>query len=135
MISLLIPANTFGSGSVFRIVSRSRRGTAVGANTNIRIVINSTNSPTAGTPTIIASGILGSGAQPGSIARTLSINGTTTTIPQIGIGSAANDDEAFGITFSQVTNIDWTVNQYVILGGTAASGESQVPESLTITPL
>jgi hypothetical protein len=135
MISLLIPANTFGSGSVFRIVSRSRRVTAVGANTNIRIVINSTNSPTAGTPTIIASGILGSGAQPGSIARTLSINGTTTTIPQIGIGSAANDDEAFGITFSQVTNIDWTVNQYVILGGTAASGESQVPESLTITPL
>ena len=135
MISLLIPANTFGSGDVFRIVSRSRRLTPSGANTNIRIVLNTTNSPTAGSPTIIATGILGSNAMPGSIARTISINGTETALAQSAIGTASNDDEAFTITFSQVTNIDWTVNQYVILAGTAATGESQVPLSLTITPL
>jgi hypothetical protein len=135
MISLLIPANTFGSGDVFRIVSRSRRVTPQGSNTNIRIVLNTTNSPTAGSPTILASGILGSNASPGSIARTLTINGTETALPTTAIGSATNDDEAFNITYSQVTTIDWTVNQYVILAGTAATGESQVPLSLTVTPI
>jgi hypothetical protein len=135
MISILIPANTFGSGDVFRIVSRSSRLTPQGASTNIRIVINSQNSPTAGTPTILASGTLGSGAAPGSIARTLSIVGSDTILPQSGIGSAANDDEAFSITYSSVNTINWALDQYLILAGTAASGESQVPRSLTVTPL
>jgi hypothetical protein len=135
MISLLIPANTFGSGDVFRIVSRSQRLTPTGTTTNIRIVINTTNSPTSGSPTILANGTLGSGALPGSIAKTLSINGTTTTIPTTAIGTANNDDEAFGISFSEITTIDWTVAQYIILAGTATTGESQKPASLTITPL
>ena len=135
MISILIPANTFGVGDIFRIVSRSARLTPQGANTNIRIVINSTNSPTAGSPTIIATGILGSSALPGSIARTLSIPGSNTIIPNTNIGTTLNDDEAFGISFSSITSINWAVDQYVILAGTAASGESQVPYSLTINPL
>ena len=135
MISLLIPANTFGSGSVFRIVSRSRRVTPQGAATNIRLVINSTNSPTAGSPTILASGTLGTSAIPGSIARTVSINGTTTTIVSNTFASANSDDEAFGITYSDISTIDWTATQYIILAGTAATGESQVPVSLTVTPL
>ena len=135
MISLTVPANTFGSGSVFRIRSRSRRLTPAGASTNIRIVINATNSPTAGSPTILASGTLGTSAQPGTIARTISVDGTTTTIPPTAIGSSGSNDEAFGTVFSLITTIDWTVTQYIILAGTAASGESQVPASLTITPL
>lgn len=135
MISILIPANTFGSGDVFRIVSRSNRVTAQGASTNIRIVLNTQNSPTAGTPTILASGTLGTSAVPGSIARTLSIQGSNTILPTPNIGSALNDDEAFGYSFTSVSTINWAVDQYVILAGTAASGESQVPFSLTITPI
>lgn len=135
--SLTIPAGTFTSGSVFRIIARVKRITA-SSTSNTRIVVNSTDHPTTGTPTILASGNFTATQQPGAISRVLSITGTTTKFGGTGLGGSnpTNNDIKDGIAFSDITAIDWSVTQYIILAGTAVgAGETQENISLSVAPV
>jgi len=137
IVSLTIPAGTFTSGSVFRIIARVRRVSA-SSTSNTRIVVNSTDHPTTGTPTILASGNFTATQPPGAISRILSITGTTTKFAGTGLGgsSPGNNDINNNLSFSDITAIDWSVTQYIILAGTAVgAGETQENVSLSVAPI
>jgi hypothetical protein len=137
IVSLTIPAGTFTDGSVFRIIARVKRNSA-SSTSNTRIVVNSTDHPTTGSPTILASGNFTATQPPGAISRILSITGTTTKFGGTGLAGSnpTNNDIKDGVTFTDITAIDWSVTQYIILAGTAVGvAETQQNVSLSVAPV
>jgi hypothetical protein len=137
--SLTIPANTFGSGSIFRIYVRAKRTNPSGStNGSIRLVINSTDHPTTGSPTILLTASMTTAQSPGGFVRTVSVTGTTTRIAPTGFGtnSPGNDDMVANYAYSDITTIDWTVTQYFVVGATAP-GTNETIEliSLSVAPI
>lgn len=128
MKSILIPANTYATGDVVKILSRAIRSTATGTSTNY-FYINTTNSLTGATLV---------GMQQGAFAfygmeRTLYIKSSTNT-ETINSSNSVSGSEAAAFAFaSSNLNIDWTVNQYIIAAfQNAAVGNSTVMSSLII---
>jgi hypothetical protein len=128
MKSILIPANTYATGDIIRILSRAIRNTATGTATNF-FYINTTNSLTGATLVATQS----TAARFYALERNLLIKSTTisetvdvaTTISSdiLGVSTSANSD----------LNINWAVNQYVIAAfQNAAVGNSTVMSSLII---
>jgi hypothetical protein len=139
LASLTIPANTFGSGSIFRIYVRAKRTNPSGStNGSIRLVINSNDHPTTGSPTILLTASMTTVQSPGGFVRTVSVTGTTTRIAPTGFGtnSPGNDDMVANYAYSDITTIDWTVTQYFVVGATAP-GTNETIEliSLSVAPI
>lgn len=127
MKSVLIPANTYATGDIVKVLSRAIRSTATGTANNY-FYINTTNSLTGATLVGIQSSASNFYGMERSIyikSNTISetINTVTSSGSEIGVG-------ANGISN---LNIDWTVNQYIIAAfQNAAVGNSTVMSSLII---
>lgn len=138
-VSILIPANTFGSGDIFRIVQRTFRPAGTTGAATIRMGFNTANSTSgAGMVWLVGSASsISAGTYPGTTQRHISIDGTTTTFANVGWGSASNDDIFFATNaYGQTTAIDWTINQYLIIGASTSSGaDSLTSYFLSVSPL
>jgi hypothetical protein len=127
MKSILIPANTYSTGDVVKLLSRAIRSTATGTAINY-FYINTTNSLTGATLVGTQSSTSNFYGMERSIyikSNTISetINTVTSSGSEVGVG-------ANGISN---LNIDWSVNQYIIAAfKNAAIGDSTVMSSLII---
>lgn len=128
MKSILIPANTFATGDIVKILSRAIRSTATGSASNL-FYINTTNSLTGATLT--ASQI--NTTRFYAMERNLYIKSTTIS-ETINVSTNINSDNAAAsIVANANLNIDWTVNQYIIAAfQNSAVGDSTVMSSLII---
>jgi hypothetical protein len=135
-VSLEIPANTFGSGSIFRILQRTIRPTSATAAT-IRLGFNTAISTSGANMVWLSSAAstINAGAFTGTTQRHISIEGTTTSYYLGGWGSASNDDVIFAYNPSQTTAIDWTVTQYLIIGASTGASDSMQNIFTSISPL
>lgn len=133
LVSLLIPANTFGSGDVFQLRTRETR-TGTGSS-NLRLAFN-TSASLSGSPNYItALTPFTSTVIPNLSERTISINGTTSSYYNSGAnGWGAAGSENGTATVSSTTLIDWTVDQYLIVVAQAAAGDTITHVFTTIIP-
>lgn len=127
MKSILIPANTYATGDVVKILNRAIRNTATGTANNY-YYINTTNSLTGatlvGTQSIAASYY--------AMEKTLYIKSSTIS-ETINTASSSGSEVGTGTNGIINLNIDWTVNQYIIAAfKNAAVGDSTVMSSLII---
>jgi hypothetical protein len=128
MKSILIPANTYTTGDVVKILNRAIRSTSSGVGINW-LYINTTNSLTGATLV---------GTQSASVIfyateRTLYIKSATNTETINSSTSVSGSEVAVFAFASSNLNINWTVNQYVIAAfRNAAVGDSTVMSSLII---
>ena len=135
-VSLLIPANTFASGDIFKII---HRGTKTGTgNSSIRWGFNTANNLTGINYITAAVNITG---QPGTASRHISIltSGATTTTSffNSGLGNYAtnqSNDIIQNHVTSTSTAIDWTVDQYFILAASTVAGDAFTNVFLSISP-
>ena len=128
MKSILIPANTFATGDVVKILNRAVRNTATGTANNY-YYINTTNSLTGAT-------LIG-GQSSASIffamERSLYIKSATNTETLLAASSSSASEAVTSALGASNLNINWTVNQYVIAAfQNAAVGNSTVMSSLII---
>ena len=128
MKSVLIPANTYATGDVVKILSRAIRNTTTGTASNY-FYINTTNSLTGATLV---------GTQTAAVIyyaqeRVLYIKSATNSETINSSNSVSGSEIAvFGFASSNL-NIDWSVNQYIIAAfQNAAVGNSTVMSSLII---
>ena len=106
--SQLVPANTFTTGDVIRVTTRSRKVGAAG-NLTIRIYANTANSLTGAT-------LLGTFASVGlmiPIQRHLAIKSATNTETHSATTSLVSDISPTTVAVTS-SNIDWTQGQYII---------------------
>jgi hypothetical protein len=128
MKSVLIPANTFTTGDIVKVLNRAVRSTATGAATDY-LYINTTNSLTGATLVGIAQGTFSFFG----MERSLYIKSSTNSETINSSGGAAGSEVAAGTSGASSLNINWAVNQYVIAAfQNAAVGNSTVMSSLII---
>jgi hypothetical protein len=131
MKSILIPANTYATGDVLKLLNRAIRNTATGTAINY-FYINTTNSLTGATL---------AGSQAGvfswfGMERSLYIKSTTVSETINNITSPSGSEVGATVNGNLNLNIDWTVNQYIIAAfQNAAVGNSTVMSSLIIQKL
>jgi hypothetical protein len=135
-VSLEIPANTFGNGSIFRILQRTLRPTS-GTAATIRLGFNTAISTSGANMVWLSSAAstINAGAFTGTTQRHISIEGTTTSYYLAGWGSASNDDVIFAYNPAQTAAIDWTVTQYLIIGASTGASDTMQNIFTSITPL
>jgi len=128
MKSILIPANTFATGDVVKILNRAIRSTATGTGINY-FYINTTNSLTGATLVGTQSGAVRFYA----MERNLYIKSTTVSETIDVATSVSTDNTAVLAAANSNLNINWGVNQYIIGAfQNAAVGNSTVMSSLII---
>jgi hypothetical protein len=111
LTGLLIPANTFTVGNSFDVLVRVLRNTIAGTCTH-RIYLNITND-LAGTPILVGNAVVTAGFIGLLLSRNLLIRSSTVTAYFPGATNAVID-----ITLStsfDLSNIDWTINQYLVV--------------------
>ena len=111
--SILISANTFTAGQAFRIENRTSRTAGATASTVVALYIN-TSIAVGGT--LIGQWSMGSGVAGGIMTRGIAITSATTSI--YNSTSAIAD---YSVTGINTANIDWTLNQYLIVAYTNPS--------------
>ena len=128
MKSILIPANTYTTGGVVKILNRAVRNTATGSASNY-FYINTTNSLTGAT----LIGLQSATAWVLGMERTLYIKSATNSETFISSVSGSGSEVGVSLSAPSNLNIDWTVNQYIIAAfQNAAVGNSTVMSSLII---
>jgi hypothetical protein len=123
LTGLLIPANTFTVGESFDVLVRIFRNTSLGTCTH-RIYVNPTND-LAGTPILIGNAVVTAGFTGMLMTRNLLIRSSTVTAHYPGATNSVTD-----ITLStsfDLSNIDWTVNQYLVV----ATQPSAITQTIT----
>jgi hypothetical protein len=128
MKSILIPANTYTTGDIVKLLSRAVRSTATGTATGY-FYINTTNSLTGATLVGFAQGSFSFFGMERSLYIKSATNSETfnTSVSSAGIEISA------GTNGSSSLNINWAVNQYVIAAfQNAAVGNSTIMSSLII---
>lgn len=118
--SILIPAGTFSSGQSFRIESKASRPTNAIASTNHALYINIVNNLT-GSPILIGSYAMGNGTLGGTMTRAIAITSSTTSVY-----TAASAVSDIGVGAPSTSNINWAINQYLIVA-------FQNPANTTVT--
>jgi hypothetical protein len=126
VVSVLIPANTITVGNIIEIKTRVGKTGTAGVVT-VRVYVNTADSIVTPSPTLIMSM-----ATPQTINiflgtdRTAIVKSATNT--QTGQANAAfNSDAVSGNATLTNSNIDWTVNQYIIFAiQNGANGDSSV---------
>jgi hypothetical protein len=128
MKSILIPANTYATGDVVKILNRAIRSTATGTSINY-FYINTTNSLTGATLVATQTGAVRFYA----MERNLYIKSATISETIDVATSISGDGVAVSTSANSNLNIDWSVNQYIIAAfQNAAVGNSTVMSSLII---
>jgi nitrogen fixation protein len=128
MKSILIPANTYATGDVVKLLNRAIRSTATGTAINY-FYINTTNSLTGATLV----GTQSSASRYYANERNLYIKSTTVSETINVITSISSDTNVSSVNANSNLNIDWTVNQYIIAAfQNAAVGNSTIMSSLII---
>lgn len=128
MKSILIPANTFATGDVVKILNRAIRSTATGTGVNY-FYVNTTNSLTGATLVGTQSGA----ARFYGMERNLYIKSTTVSETINVSTTVSGDNPAISVSANANLNIDWSANQYIIAAfQNAAVGDSTVMSSLII---
>lgn len=128
MKSVLIPANTYTTGDVVKILNRVIRNYTVGTAINY-FYINTTNSLTGASLIATQSGVF----RFYSMERNLYIKSTITTETLPFTISSNNDSGTAILTSGQNININWGVNQYIISAfQNAITSESTIMSSLII---
>lgn len=127
MKSVLIPANTYATGDIAKLLSRAIRNTSTGVAFNY-FYVNTINSLTGATLIGNQSGVYGYFG----MERSLYIKSLTNT-ETINTASVSGSEVAIVANGNYNINIDWTVNQYIISAFKNASvGDSTVMSSLII---
>ena len=127
MKSILIPANTYATGDVVKLLNRVIRNTASGTAANY-FYINTTNSLTGATLV----GTQSTSASYYAMERSIYIKSTTIS-ETINTASSSGSEVGTGTNGISNLNIDWTVNQYIIAAfKNAVAGESTIMSSLII---
>lgn len=116
--SILIPANTISDGAVIRVRSFCEKVGVLSTCVH-RFYINSTNDLTApnliGTQGSTAANFIGG-------ARTLIVRSATETLTGSPTSNINDDEAAAGTSAApQILNIDWTIDQYIIIACQTAS--------------
>jgi hypothetical protein len=128
MKSVLIPANTYTTGDVVKILNRAVRNTATGGAIDY-LYINTTNTLTGATLVGTMSGSLSFYG----MERSLYIKSATNSETFNTTASSAGSEVVTGVNGASSLNINWAVNQYVIAAfQNAAVGNSTVMSSLII---
>ncbi len=131
MKSVLIPANTYATGDVVKLLNRAIRSTATGTAINY-FYINTTNSLTGAT----LIGTQSAASRYYANERNLYIKSTTVSETIDVTTSISSDANVSSANANSNLNIDWTVNQYIIAAfQNAAVGNSTVMSSLIIQKL
>ena len=131
MKSVLIPANTYATGDVVKLLNRAVRSTATGTAANY-FYINTTNSLTGAT--LIGTQLAASRYYANE--RNLYIKSTTVSETIDVTTSISSDANVSSANANSNLNINWTVNQYIIAAfQNAAVGNSTVMSSLIIQKL
>jgi hypothetical protein len=126
VVSVLIPANTITVGNIIEIKARAGKTGGAGI-TTLRVYVNTADSIVSPAPTLLTTTALASIAQNyigidrSAIVKTATNTQTaaaTVTIPS---------DAAAGTAALTNSNVDWTVNQYIIFAlQNGAAGDSTV---------
>ena len=128
MKSILIPANTYATGDVVKILSRAIRSTPGGTAINY-FYINTTNSLTGATLVSTQNGAFRFYA----MERNLYIKSTIISETIDVATSISSDANVASTAGNSDLNIDWSVNQYIIAAfQNAAVGNSTVMSSLIL---
>jgi hypothetical protein len=128
MKSILIPANTYLTSDVVKILSRAVRNTATGSASNY-FYINTTNSLTGATLV----GLQSAAAWVLGMERNLYIKSATNSETFISSVSSSGSEVGVSLSAPSNLNIDWSVNQYIISAfQNAAVGNSTIMSSLII---
>lgn len=128
MKSVLIPANTFATGDVVKILSRAIRNTATGSANNL-FYLNTTNTLTGATllATQTSTSIFF------GMERSIYIKSATNSETIIPTNSSSGSEVGVSVLGVSNLNINWAVNQYIIAAfQNAAVGNSTVMSSLII---
>jgi nitrogen fixation protein len=127
MKSVLIPANTYTTGDVVKILNRAIRSTATGTGVNY-FYVNTTNSLTGAT-------LIGQQSTASSfyaMERSIYIKSSTSS-ETISTASSSGSEVGQGTTGALSVNINWAANVYIITAfQNAAVGDSTVMSSLII---
>lgn len=110
LTGLLIPANTFTAGQSFDVLVRIFRNTSLGTCTK-RIYLNTADSLTGAT--LVGSIVITAGFAGSLLSRNILIRSSTSTVYYPGATSAITDITL--ATSVDNSNIDWTVNQYLVV--------------------
>ena len=129
-VSILIPANTFSSGSAFEITFRFGRNSITGS-CGFKMYLN-TSDAVGGVN--IAAFVTGAGNITATVQRLITIRSATETHHFTTASGIASDFSISG-TAIVTSNINWTVAQYLVVSLTpAASGQIHTHFSTMITP-
>lgn len=132
--SLLIPANTYGAGTVFEVLSRVNKTTSVSTYTH-RLYVNTTNN-LSGSPILIATAATSAAANRfQQITRQVEImvaNGTGAGTEVMAATQASTQDDVQQTDMTTCA-IDWTVNQYIICAIQLANGTDSINNHFIIT--
>jgi len=126
VVSVLIPANTITIGNIIEIKARAGKTGTAGI-TTIRVYANTADSIVSPAPTLLITSALTTISQIYmGIDRSAIVKSSTNT--QTGQASASfTNDAVVGNASLTNSNIDWTVNQYLIFAiQNGASGDSTV---------
>lgn len=128
MKSILIPANTYATGDVVKLLNRAIRSTATGTAINY-FYINTTNSLTGATLV----GTQSTAASYYAMERSLYVKSTTISESINNTTSPSGSEVGAIVNGNLNLNINWGVNQYIIAAfQNAAVGNSTVMSSLII---
>jgi hypothetical protein len=116
--SILIPANTVGVGDVLYIKSRARKTGTAGTLT-VRMYINT--SAAIGGSLIATSATNAASTVYFQYNRTAVVKTTTNTETMAGNGNINADDNVSFSSAVSTNNIDWTVDQYLVIAHTNSS--------------
>ena len=116
--SILIPANTVGVGDVLYIKARARK-TGTAGTLVVRMYINT--SAAIGGSLIATSATNAATTVYHQYARTAVVKTTTNTETMAGNFNVNADDNIVSSATVSANNIDWTVNQYLVIAHTNAS--------------
>lgn len=123
----LVPANTFAIGDIIQIKARLSKVGVAGLMT-LRVYVNTADSLTVPAATLISTTVTASNAQLNfAIDKSAAIKSSTVTQTQTATNSALYQDPQTATTALTNSNIDWTVNQYIIFAiQNGAAGDSTV---------
>jgi hypothetical protein len=126
VVSVLIPANTITVGNIIEFKARLGKTGGAGIST-LRVYANTADSIVSPAPTLLLTTALGSiGQTYMGIDRTAIVK-TATNTQTAQANASIPIDAAIGIASLTNSNIDWTVNQYLIFAiQNGANGDSTV---------
>jgi hypothetical protein len=131
-----VPANTFATGDIIQIKARLSKVGVAGLMT-LRVYVNTADSLTVPAATLISTTVTASNAQVNfAIDKSAAIKSATVTQTQTATNSALYQDPQTATTALTNSNIDWTVNQYIIFAiQNGAAGDSTVMTNFQIIKL